>query len=275
MNELDILFLLETHCNCTSMPVISGFRAIGDPKFPLTAAHGGIVVYIKNNIYDHMQRIRFSRCCVSFNFTFAPKIVFIGVYVYPYDSLNFTESDFATLVCEIKFWISGGFVPFIGGDFNARVGDLNVFSSRSIKWRYEPNVDKYLNQHGKELIDICELLKMLPINHSKYYDTIFAGNFTYFKAEKKSQIDFLITNDNGRRLLTHFEIPSTGWHISDHLPLHANILIKTTISADMLLKRSNELKPYIPSQQPLLRTHHYKFNEATACDNIMSSSIDL
>ena len=103
MKDLDILFLLETHCNSSSMPSISGFNVIGDPTFPLVSSHGGTVVYIKNEFFEHIQQIRYGRCTVSFNFTFAPKVVFIGVYIYPYASLNFRDSDFATILCEMDY----------------------------------------------------------------------------------------------------------------------------------------------------------------------------
>ena len=260
MKDFDILFLLETHCNSSSMPSISGFNVIGDPTFPLVSSHGGTVVYIKNEFFKHIQQIRYGRCTIPFNFTFALKVVFIGVYIYPYDSLNFRDSDFATILCEMDYWLCKWLTPFIGGDFNARVGDCKSFSQNSLKWRYDTNIDNHLNQQGKALINVCEILKILPINHSKYYDRIFPGNYTYFKAGKKSQIDFLITDAAGWRLIADFIISQSSWHVSDHLPLDATLTIKTSISANMLLKRSNNLKPYIPSQQPLFYWKYIDIN---------------
>ena len=272
MTDIDILFLLETHCSCSSMPDIKGFKAIGDPKFPLIANHGGIVVYIKRNLYDYILDLRFSKSSISFTLSIVPKIAFIGIYMYPYDSLNFTVDDFALLFQDIDFWISNGFVPFLGGDFNARVGDLNSFSDRSIKWRYDTNVDLIVNEHGKSLINLCHLLKILPVNHSKYYNKTFDGRYTYFKSERKSQIDYLLTNDIGRRLIKKYEIIPIGWHLSDHLPINVTIEFDGILSADMILKRSNELKPFLPSQQPLFKTYRFKFDETLARNEIMIKS---
>ena len=103
MKYYDILFLTETHCNCTSMPAITGFKVIGDPKFPLIASHDGVVAYIKCEIFDHIQQIRFGKCSISFNFSFAPTLAFIAVYMYPYDSHDFSNTDFATLSSEIEY----------------------------------------------------------------------------------------------------------------------------------------------------------------------------
>lgn len=275
MKDYDILFLIETHCNCTSMPVIDGFKAIGDPNFPLIASHGGVMAYIKCDTFEHIQQIRYGKCSISFNFTFAPKLVFIAVYVYPYDSLNFTETDFATLSTEIEYWLCRGFIPIIGGDFNARVGNLNAVNYKALNWRYDDNTDSHLNQHGKALRSICEILKISPINHSKFYDRLFDGNFTYFKAGKKSQIDLLITNDCGRRLIDNFSITQTGWHISDHLPLDVSLCIDACISANMLANRSKELIPYIPSQQPLLKAYRYIFNEESARNQMLVHATDI
>ena len=100
---------------------ITGFKAVGDPNFPLIASHGGIVAYIKDEVFEHMQHIRFSKSSLAFKFSFAPKIVFMVVYVYPYDSYNYNETDYAALSSEIGYWLCEGYTPFLGGDFNGRL----------------------------------------------------------------------------------------------------------------------------------------------------------
>ena len=275
MNDIDILFISESHGNCLSMPEITGFKVVGDPKFPLISTHGGIVAYIKNDIYEHIQSLRFSKCSLSFKLGVAPNIFFMGTYMYPYDSHNYHDGDFALLSSDIEYWLCKGMIPFIGGDLNSRIGDLNAVSTKTLKWRYADNVDTCTNKHGKMLHNICELLKILPINHCKYYDHQFDGGFTYYKGNKNSQIDFVITNNDGRRLVKEFEIIQTGWHSSDHLPILLKVAIPFCLSAMMLMRRSGELKPYIPSQQPLLKTHRYKFNEQQVHNELIVKANDL
>ena len=163
MKDMDIVFISESHCSCSSMPEINGFKIVGDPKFPLISTHGGNVAYIKNDIYEHMQSLRFSKCSISFKFNFAPGIVFMGVYIYPYDSYNYDDCDFALLSSEIEYWLCKGVIPFMGGDLNSRIGDLNAFGLNSLKWNYADNVDNHLNQYGKMLRNICELHKILMV----------------------------------------------------------------------------------------------------------------
>ena len=83
----------------------------------------------------------------------------MGVYIYPYDSSNFSGCDLGTLSNAIGYWLSNSVTPFVGGDFNSRPGDLNVLSMKSLKWRYEDNSDTYLNQRGKRLHDLCEFIR--------------------------------------------------------------------------------------------------------------------
>ena len=74
------------------------------------------------------------------------------VYMYPYDSNNFEINDFGILSEEISHWINQDFIPYIGGDFNSRLGDINAISQKSLKWRYQQNVDIITNNHGRSTL---------------------------------------------------------------------------------------------------------------------------
>ena len=110
----DILFLSETHLGKETLKVIPGFGLICNPDYPLISTHGGLAVYISDSIFQHAQNIRFSNCSVSFNLDFATDVSFMGVYIYPYDSSNFSLCDFGTLSNDIAYWLSNGITPFIG-----------------------------------------------------------------------------------------------------------------------------------------------------------------
>ena len=134
MKSTDILFISESHCSCLSMPEIAGFKIVGDEKFPLISRHGGNVAYIKNEIYEHITSLRYSKVSLSFKFSFAPNVVFMGIYIYPIDSYNYMDGDFALLSNDIEYWMSKGAIRFIAGDFNSRIGDINLFSKKFFKY---------------------------------------------------------------------------------------------------------------------------------------------
>ena len=241
MNDFDFVFIEETHCNGNVLPTIDGFNIIADPAFPILSSHGGIAVYLKTRLFEYVSNIRFTKISLSFKLTCFPKYCFMAVYMYPEDSRNHNTEDFGILSEEIEHWLEQGIIPFIGGDFNSRMGDLNQVSEQSLKWRYNKNVDDKTNSHGTSLTDVCHLHKVLPLNHCRYRNRIWDGKFTFFKAGKQSQIDLCLTTQHGRQLVTDFKIPENNWHFSDHLPIDVSLSLTKMIDAHMLLLRAKEL----------------------------------
>ena len=148
----------------------------------------------------------------------------VYIYIYPTDSKNFDITDYGICINEIRYWLEKGSTPFVDGDLNSRPGDLNMIASNSLKWRYDNNIDQTCNINGIQFANMCELLQMLPLNHTIYGNRKFDGSYTYFKANKKSQIDFVLIDNKGRRLVREFKLVNTKWHHSDHLPLHLHCI---------------------------------------------------
>ena len=115
-------------------------------------------------------------------------------------------------------------------------------TSKSLKWRYSKNLDDNINSHRNHFKNVCDLLNILPLNHCIYYNEYFDGNCTYYKGIKKSQIDFVLTNDIGRSNVKSFKIVKSGWHISDHLSLDIQLCVTYVIDSYALLIRTNSLK---------------------------------
>ena len=95
----------------------------------------------------------------------------------------------------------------------------------SLKWRLSENVDTFVNTNRRCIATMCQHLKILPFNHCIYYDKKFEGNFTCHKVNKKSQIVFVFTENDRRKMVKNFTIVKKGWHQSDHLPLELQIEI--------------------------------------------------
>ena len=263
MADYDIVFICETHANGELLKNVDGFHIIADPVFS-SKSHGGMASYVNLKLFPYVTNIRFTKCTLSFSFSTLPGYCFMLVYMYPLDSPNFDLNDFGILSEEISFWINKGFVPFMGGDYNSRLGDINLLSQRTLKWRYTQNLDQIMNSHGRELADICELQKVLPLNHCCYYDQVWDGKYTFYKAGKRSQIDFIFTNHEGRRRIIDFKIIDTSWHLSDHLPLSLKLRLPHQISTDMLLARAMELGD---SFHPVSKvpSYRFRFNFESAC----------
>ena len=111
------------------------------------------------------------------------------------------------------------------------------------------------NYNGRNYgIDLCNTGNILPLNHLRYKNRTFDGNYTYFKADKRSQIDYAFTNLEGIKHIENFEVITEDWHISDHLPICADIRVPEAIHTSFLLKRARELNyEFDPHKETLTR----------------------
>ena len=85
-------------------------------------------MYIKNNLVKNVMDISYNRSFLAFRFDFGPSYLFGGVYIQPENSKNFEPGMFADLDTLTSRCIEYDYTPFIGGDFNSRLGDLNDLS---------------------------------------------------------------------------------------------------------------------------------------------------
>ena len=123
---------------------------------------------------------------IAFTLSCFQHVYFIAVDMYPVYSRNYSLNDFGILSEEIAYWKEKGFTPFLGGDLNARLGDLNKFAENSsLKWKYSENADATSNSHGSLLQDLCEHNDILSINHCRYYNKSFDGKSTFYKGGKQ------------------------------------------------------------------------------------------
>ena len=277
MSQKDIVFLSETHANVLSLENIKNFTIFGNPDFPLFQNHGGLAAYVSTKYAQYVNNLRFTKCTISFSISVLPDIFFMGVYVYPHTSLHYNDTDFATVTSEINYWVSKGYHPFIGGDFNSRIGDINVISDKSLKWRYADNTDANVNANRVPFADMCEVLKILPINHCLYGHKQFDGGFTYFKSDKKSQIDYVLTDKVGRQKVSNFKLVTSGWHFSDHLPIDISTQSKYEINSLSILIRSKSLvKPTIPENtNKFLKFYRKEFDFNAAKAILLENAPDI
>ena len=190
----------------------------------------------------------------KFRLDFIPNIVFIGAYIQPENSLYFNVnmfSELSELLIDIK---ERNLTPILGGDLNCRYGNLNqMFGNGSIL--YNENIDKTSNHHGRTFgADLCKVGLTFPVNHLIHGNKNFAGNHTYYKGNKKSQIDFLYTNSDGIKYFNKFEIISDNWHLSDHCPILAECNIPEIINCAFILRRAKDLNyAYDPHKTKIVR----------------------
>ena len=239
-NDIDMIFISETNLGYGALPSFDGYTVVADTNKKICTC-GGIAWYVKNHFAKHISHTRFNDSYISFRLDIAPKYVFIGAYIQPEGARHFKTNMFADVGALLAEYKEKGLIPFIGGDFNSRLGDFNTFVDDE-SWKYAKNVDDNTNNHGRTLFkDICVVGNVKPINGMKFNRKTFMNEFTFLRSNGKSQIDFCLTNEYGRRQINRFDILSEDWHISEHRPIKLQIEIETGVDVGGLIKRADDL----------------------------------
>ena len=85
--------------------------------------------YVKLRLFPYITNICFTKYTLSFSFTIFTGFCFMLIR----DSINYELNDFGILSEEICYWINHVFIPYMGGDYNLRLGDMNILSQKTLK----------------------------------------------------------------------------------------------------------------------------------------------
>ena len=239
-SKYDLIFISETNLGYSALPIIKNFTIIADPDKKV-CSHGGIVWYLKNHLARHIFQTCFRDSHISFRLAVIPKFVFFGVYIQPEGARYFDATMFSSLSSDIIDTTNKGLVPIIGGDFNARAGNINDWLLGGTSWSYNENIDKTTNKHGRTFFkDLCLTAGIMPINCLAFKSNI-DNKYTYYSGQGKSQIDFALTNLAGRRFINSFKVINHNWHLSDHCPIHLDLSLKFDIDLSILILRAQDI----------------------------------
>jgi exonuclease III len=126
----------------------------------------------------------------------------------------------------------------MGGDYNARVGDLNTttdddyFRCSSLTTSRD-SCDKFVDKKGKKLVELMEKYLFYLVNGRSASD--MPGKFTFFNQNGTSTIDYIWINFNFINIVNDMQVCDFILH-SDHLP----IAVCTILPTDRDDKRINK-----------------------------------
>ena len=157
----DFIFISETNLGYDYLPNFKGYRLFADSKKKL-CVHGGIAFYIRENYAKFVHKVCYREAHISFRVKQYPKYVFFGVYIQPEGARYFDASMFTELVTDLLDCQSQGLIPYIGGDFNCRIGNPSDLLRQTAI--YDTNIDEKTNKHGRTFFkDLCSLCDILPV----------------------------------------------------------------------------------------------------------------
>ena len=168
LTQYDIICLSEIKCDYPFwLQMQPGYRCIRSRIIPGEEKRGGVAVLFKECIWNSVHDIVIVKDQVWFYVTLFPEFQFGAVYIAPRDSLFFSMESFAFMSAQA---MSTERHVMIVGDINARMPSLDIFSSQEKGIKHTQNPDTRGNQNGKDLVALCHLCDMTPLNHLEYKD---------------------------------------------------------------------------------------------------------
>ena len=216
--NFDIIFISETHLTKGQSFKLLDYKEFHNSysEYDCTKPRGGLSCFIKNHLLQYVEEVeKVNEGNISIIFK-GGNIVF-GSYIPPVDSPYFDPVDFSLLANNFTP-IGNDHIVIGGDDVNSRVGNkyLNIpFPGSS----YKHNVDDVTNSHGSELRKLCRSYDCYVVNNLTVGDKGFSSGYTFYKGDRKSQNDIILSNKSGLQSLEHFTLENIGWNPSDHVPI--------------------------------------------------------
>ena len=227
-----IIHLSETkHNNYTKFETPINYVTLSRPGTRLgDVDRGGNIIFLKKYLYKYLKKTAYFEWGIVLYFN---DVTLLFVYIVPDDSRYHRDVSFTELHNVLSNIEKNGKIGISVGDHNGRMGKL-VFRNNV----YEDNIDATRNRQGEILSLIYNENAFYPMNHLLSDKRHFPGCYTFVKGERKSQIDFLFTNNHGR--ITQFVFDDSVLNQSDHVALIFTMKMKMSLPSTSLLKWSRD-----------------------------------
>lgn len=219
---------------------------------------GGIIVFVKEALYNNIEICKSSNDCVLWfllkNCLYEP-VLFGSLYVPP-ESSDYSDINFFDVIQDdiLKLTSDADYKVCLLGDFNARTGVKEDFTNISdficnavqlddvTKHEFDLvnldilgidckryNKDKFVNNYGNRLLQLCKDLNLLIANGRLGSDKQI-GSFT---CKESSTVDYCILSTSLFSNVINFEICEFDSMISD---------VHNALSLELLCKQNIEVK---------------------------------
>ena len=227
IQDFDFVCLSETKCNYIDKDLFPGYSPFFKKKGDISHSYGGIhgicilvkddkenyVTLVENTVSDSLLCMRFCNTRANQDF------ILCAVYI-PHEGSPFCSSDVFDVIADDLMNLNVNYtLPIIlAGDFNSRTGllddfidndplqniDLNdfidecLFSSKRELEAFDINTlrcnsDVIVNNHGRNLIELCKMLDIKIVN-GRFGKDSNLGDFTCFTPNGKSCNDYIIVS---------------------------------------------------------------------------------
>ena len=186
LSKYDIIWIAELKNNIDVH--LPGFKCYRNAK--RYANHGGLCVFIKYYLVDHIHMMRFDDDDgIWVNFSHIQNVIFSGYYVPPESSPYHKMSILSKINLRLAEFNKQ---CIIFGDFNAKIADFNsILTNNTYSYPIQSKKEKIIN--GDLLQAICKKNQLVILNNLKAEKETFIGDLTFRKKDKWiSEIDFCV-----------------------------------------------------------------------------------
>ena len=217
MHQHDIFCAQETftHENFDFSIYFKNYETFHKPAVKLKEKgrrSGGIAVFIKKMLMKYITPITCDADTVlAFHVDKSllgldADITMIFIYNHPYKSTYYNLKDYdCSLVWVQELLMSEenyGNYSMVFGDLNSRIGEWNLSRDENIEYTVSNDIpetfgsrktnDNITNTFGKELINLCEICQLVPLNGNTEGDS--EGKHTFVSNQGKSVIDLALVS---------------------------------------------------------------------------------
>ena len=264
VKQYDILCMTETwrKDGSTNPPAPKGYkgkyhnRKIKHAKAKRSS--GGILILYKTELHDHIKVVnnKDENIWIKINKTFPglqTDLLLGTVYMSPKDS-KINKHASATDTLEVLYDQIASFPEqehiIVGGDFNARIGNLSgrvtedtnlpgfgntdtgavllTDKVNDISIRERVSEDKKINTQGSDFAEFCTSTDLCILNGRTIED--LGGKYTYVGQNGCSTVDFALSSENATKtsFLRSFKVEELNI-FSDHRPITVSLEKKTSL----------------------------------------------
>ena len=206
---------------------------------------GGVILLIKDSLMKYVTRID-----CNFDNTISIKIengifyrdrdlIITLTYIPPYNSPYYRNKDTKCAINSVLNHLlhitekEPNCDHLVLGDFNARIAEWQTPKSNNFEMNYSTKIekrqrcskDKEINFFSKNMIELCTVFDLIPLNGNCRGDE--EGEFTFSTEQGKSVVDFLLMSED------LFQDNSFCFHVnedrieSDHFPIQFIMPVRT------------------------------------------------
>ena len=234
----------ETHFTKGQKFELSDYKAYHNPFSDALCRQpcGGVSAFIHKSIQEFIEHVDKTTHTNHIVITLKGGHRIFGSYIPPSESIYFSEE----YLWDLPFFFTpkdSNKIILGGGDLNSRMGDLRNKNSCV----YNENPDSELNSNGRTLKQICNKYDIHTLNNLSVTGKRFDGDFTYYKDNRRSQVDLCLSNVYALDSVKAFQIHKLPFNFSDHAPISAELIFDINssiptnyITADLLSNNGDD-----------------------------------